>query len=49
MYSIGIILPDIKDYFKETQEKVNLLSSLNTGFLFCSGNFEFFIDFYFLI
>ncbi|RNA16714.1 monocarboxylate transporter 12-like [Brachionus plicatilis] len=37
MYSIGIILPDIKDHFKETQEKINLLSSLNTGFFFCSG------------
>ncbi|RNA04810.1 monocarboxylate transporter 12-like [Brachionus plicatilis] len=37
MYSFGIVLPFIKDNFQETQEKINLLSSLNTGFLFCSG------------
>ena len=37
MYSFGIVLTDIKDYYGVSQEKANLLASLNTGFLFCSG------------
>jgi MFS family permease len=37
MYSFGFILNGIKEHFNATQEVANLLSSLNTGFLFCSG------------
>ena len=39
MYSFGIILGDIKTSFGVSQEKANLLASLNTGFLFCSGKY----------
>ena len=37
MYSFGIILDEIKEEFKVTDSISNLLSSLNTGFLFFSG------------
>jgi len=38
MYSFGILLDEIKINFPhELSSKANLLSSLNTGFLFCSG------------
>jgi MFS family permease len=37
MYSFGIILDDIKNYFDVSQDKANLITSLNTGFLFLSG------------
>lgn len=37
MYSIGLILKDIREDYGVSQEIVNLLPSLNTGFLFCSG------------
>ena len=53
MYSIGIVLGDIKKYYGVSQEIVNLLPSLNTGFLFCSGkyltSFVELIDFFFNI
>lgn len=37
MYSFGIILDEIKKDFQVEDEVSNLLSSFNTGFLFCSG------------
>jgi MFS family permease len=37
MYSFGIILDEIKMNVAADESTVNLLSSLNTGFLFCSG------------
>lgn len=37
MYSFGIILDEIKQELNVTDSVSNLLSSLNTGFLFCSG------------
>lgn len=37
MYSFGIILDGIKANLKAPDAEANLLSSLNTGFLFCSG------------
>lgn len=37
MYSFGIILDEIKRTTQEKQEICNLLSGLNTGFLFSSG------------
>ncbi|RNA36815.1 monocarboxylate transporter 2 [Brachionus plicatilis] len=37
MYSLGIILKDIKNDFGITQKKANLLPSLNIGFRFLSG------------
>jgi len=37
MYSWGIILQPIRVFYDATNERANLLSSLNTGFLFCSG------------
>ena len=40
MYSIGIVLGDIKKHYGVSQEIVNLLPSLNTGFLFCSGKYS---------
>ena len=53
MYSIGIVLGDIKKHYGVSQEIVNLLPSLNTGFLFCSGkyltSFVELIDFFFNI
>lgn len=39
MYSWGVILQPIRMYYGETNERANLLSCLNTGFLFCSGNY----------
>ena len=37
MYSFGLVLARIQVEFEVTEEKTNWLSSLNTGFLFCSG------------
>lgn len=37
MYSFGLILSDIREYYGSTQGETNLISSLNTGFLFLSG------------
>ncbi len=37
MYTFGIILDGIKKDLNVPDEKANLLSSFNTGFLFCSG------------
>lgn len=37
MYSFGLVLTRIREEFGVTEEKTNWLSSLNTGFLFCSG------------
>jgi len=37
MYSFGILLNDIREYYGVDQERANLISSLNTGFLFLSG------------
>ena len=37
MYSIGIVLSEIQENFDVSQKTVNLLPSLNGGFLFCSG------------
>ena len=37
MYSFGIILTEIKNDFDATQGVVNLISALNTGFIFMSG------------
>lgn len=37
MYSWGVILQPIRIFYDATNERANLLSSLNTGFLFCSG------------
>jgi MCP family monocarboxylic acid transporter-like MFS transporter 12 len=37
MYSFGLVLKQIKGEFQVEDSKANLLSSLNTGFLFCSG------------
>ena len=37
MYSWGVLLQPIRIYYGATNERANLLSSLNTGFLFCSG------------
>ena len=37
MYSFGIILDEIKRDLKIPDDIANLLSSFNTGFLFCSG------------
>lgn len=37
MYSIGIILKEIKSYFNIPQEIANLLQSLNVGCMFLSG------------
>jgi hypothetical protein len=39
MYSFGIVLKEIKDHFGVTQDVVNLVQSLNVGFLFLSGEF----------
>ena len=39
MYSFGIILERIKVDFNATQGIVNLISALNTGFIFMSGKF----------
>ncbi len=38
LYSFGIILDHIKNYYNVSQEKANLIASLNTGFLFLSGS-----------
>ena len=40
MYSFGIVLNEIKNHYKATQDVANLVASLNTGFLFLSGNFH---------
>jgi hypothetical protein len=37
MYSFGIILAKIKVDFDASQGIVNLISALNTGFIFMSG------------
>ena len=37
MYSFGILLDEIKTYYGVAQDVTNLVSSLNTGFLFLSG------------
>lgn len=37
MYSFGLILSEIRQYTKVEEEQSNLLTALNTGFLFCSG------------
>jgi MCP family monocarboxylic acid transporter-like MFS transporter 14 len=37
MYSFGIVLNEIKIHFQVTQDVVNLVQSLNVGFLFLSG------------
>lgn len=37
MYSFGIVLPDIVTHYQVLQSDGNLLTSLYTGFLFCSG------------
>ncbi len=37
MYSFGMICPAIQAHFKITQEEVNLITSLYTGFMFLSG------------
>ena len=37
MYSFGIVLNEIKIHFHVTQDVVNLVQSLNVGFLFMSG------------
>jgi predicted MFS family arabinose efflux permease len=37
MYSLGLLLPDIRDYFKATQDEANLIISLNSGLLFLCG------------
>ncbi len=39
MYSFGVILDGIKADIHVNDETANLLSSFNTGFLFCSGNY----------
>lgn len=41
MYSFGIILDEIKRTTGEKEDICNLLSGLNTGFLFSSGKFTF--------
>lgn len=41
MYAWGVILQPIKNHYNETNEKANLLSALNTGFLFSSGTVEY--------
>jgi len=40
MYSFGIVLNEIKNHYNATQDVANLVASLNTGFLFLSGNFQ---------
>lgn len=37
MYSFGIILPYIGKHYQVNESQTNLLTSLYTGFLFCSG------------
>jgi hypothetical protein len=37
MYSLGILLPDIREYYGATQDQANLVISLNTGLLFLCG------------
>ena len=37
MYSFGILLDEIKTHYGVKQDITNLVSSLNTGFLFLSG------------
>jgi len=37
MYSFGVILTPIKEHYGVANDVANLLSSFNTGFLFCSG------------
>ena len=39
MYSFGLILDGIKSDLQVPDEKANFLTSFNTGFLFCSGNY----------
>ena len=39
IYSIGMIIEKIKVDFDESQKNVSLISALNTGFLFMSGQF----------
>ena len=37
MYSFGLMVTKIKDHYEVDDAQANLLVSLNTGFLFCSG------------
>ncbi len=37
MYTFNMLLPYIKDYYSITDSEKNLITGLNTGFLFCSG------------
>ncbi len=37
MYSIGILLNEIKKHYDTTQDVVNLIVSFNFGFLYLSG------------
>ncbi|RNA00648.1 monocarboxylate transporter 2 [Brachionus plicatilis] len=37
MYSLGILLKDVKNHFEISQKKANLLPSFNIGFMFLSG------------
>jgi hypothetical protein len=41
MYSFGIIQVEIKNHYGVGQDVTNLVSSMNTGFLFLSGELKF--------
>ena len=37
MYSMGLLIGPIKTHYNIDNKQANMLTSLNTGFLFCSG------------